>query len=448
MIETKPPAIVVVGLNLSDGLQTFVRAGHDFGVEVVLIHEPFGGDSLAAGGLAELYRRRLAMADTAVEVATLDAARAVGAVQALAQRYEIQGVYAGGEKYVEVTAGVAAVYDLPGPGLRAASVSRNKLMQRVLCWRGGLPVPAFALVESAGQAHEFMAGRGPVVAKPCTHWGSAGVRRLDSAADLDRYLADHAAGQEGFPLLLEEYLAGREASVECLVRDGTAMVTSITHKGKGAEPYFVETLQVVPAALADHQRTAYQELAWRIIELTGMQTGILHLEAIEEAQTSCVYPVEWAVREPGHAVMDLINWRFEGRATPYLVGTHLGRTALRPPVENSERIAVTAFIELPPGVIVEVRQDRDPETIPGMVEFDFFAAEGEHVTVARDNWSTAGGYSVFAHDLADLRRILDELDEAFAVSIRGENGEQQWIRVSRQIRAEVLDERSRTVGQR
>ncbi|MEV5837164.1 ATP-grasp domain-containing protein [Nocardia sp. NPDC052112] len=445
MIEAKKPAIVIFGLNLSDGLRTFVQAGHDLGVEVVLIHEPFSGDLTSAGGLAELYRRRQAMVDAAVEVASLDVIRALATVQTLAQRYEIRGVYAGGERYVEVTAGVAAVYDLPGPGLRAASISRNKLMQRVLCERGGLPVPAFAVINSAEQGHTFMAGRGPVVAKPCTRWGSAGVRRLDSPADLDRYLADHATEQHGCTLLLEEYLPGIEVSVECLVLDGTAMVTSITHKGKGTEPYFVETLQVVPAELADHQRAAYQELAWRVIELTGMKTGILHLEAIEESQTSRVYPVEWAVREPGHAIMDLVDWRFNGRATPYLVATHLGRTAPQPPVENPDRIAVTAFIELPPGVIVEVRQDRDPEAIPGVVEFDFFAAAGDRITVARDNWSTSGGYSVFADDLADLRRILDDLDEAFAVLIRGEGGGQEWIRVSRQVRAEVLDERSRTV---
>ncbi|MGP3921044.1 ATP-grasp domain-containing protein [Nonomuraea sp. 10N515B] len=430
-MTAKSPAMLVIGLSLSTGLPTFIEACHRQGVVVVVICEPFQRDVPAARQLTELFERRLALADVPIEVAVLDSVRVLSAVQRLAEHLELKGVYADSEKHVEVAARVAAVYDLPGPGLRAATISRNKVMQRLLCAAHGVAVPPFTVATTADEAYEFVAEHAPVVAKPCASSGSDGVRRLDCAADLKDYLAE----ARNAPFLMERYLAGREISVECLVLDGLPMLTNFTGKGKGAEPYFVETVQVVPAELAVEQQNAFAELAMRIIELTGMETGILHLEAID---CGTVYPVEWAVREPGHAIMDLINWRFGGQATPYLVGMHLRTNLPQVPAPTSERVALTVFIDLPLGTIVRVRQERDPNTIPGVVDFDFFGSPGDATGYARDNWSTIGAYSVWAHTRADLNRVLDELDAAFSVLLREANGKETWWSVSSQARAEVF----------
>ncbi|WP_187415058.1 ATP-grasp domain-containing protein [Nonomuraea sp. PA05] len=430
-MTAKTPAMLVIGLSLSTGLPTFVEACHRQGVAVVVICEPFQRDTPAARQLTELYERRLALADVPVEVAVLDSVRVLSAVQRLANNLELKGVYADSEKHVEVAARVATIYDLPGPGLRAATISRNKVMQRLLCAAHGVAVPPFTVATTADEAYAFLAEHAPVVAKPCSSSGSDGVRRLDCAADLKDYLAE----ARNAPFLLERYLAGREISVECLVLDGLPMLTNFTGKGKGAEPYFVETVQVVPAELAAGQQTAFAGLAMRIIELTGMETGILHLEAID---CGTVYPVEWAVREPGHAVMDLINWRYGGQATPFLVGMHLRHDLPQVPAPAAERIALTVFIDLPPGTIVRVRQDRDPNTIPGVVDFDFYGSPGDATGYAHDNWSTFGAYSVWAENRTDLVRVLDDLDAAFGVLLRAADGGETWCCVSSQARAEIF----------
>jgi hypothetical protein len=215
------------------------------------------------------------------------------------------------------------------------------------------------------------------------------------------------------------------------------MITNITTRGFGPEPYFVETVQFVPTDLPEDRRAALGALAETIIEITGMGTGILHLEAIDG---ETVHPVEWAVREPGAAIMDLINWRFGGQATPYLVGMHLRHPLPGVPAETEGRLAVTVFVDLPAGTIVRVRQDRDPNTITGVVDFDFYAAAGDVTAHARDNWGCFGAYSVFAEDTADLCRVLDELDAAFGVLLRDDTGEEVWWPVSTQARAEMLGE--------
>jgi hypothetical protein len=432
-MTAKAPAMLIVGLSLSTGLPAFVPACHGQGAQVVVLYEPFLRDVPAADQLTEHYEHRLGLADLHIEMPALDPVRVLGTVQRLTRRYELKGVYAGSDKHVETTAKVAAVHGLPGPGLRAAAISRNKVMQRLLCAAHRMAVPPFTVATTADQAHEFLAEHTPVVAKPCAGSGSDGVRRLDSAADLREYLAE----APNSPFLLERYLAGREFSVECLVDGGRPMLTNITGKGKGAEPYFVETLQVVPAEVEAGRRAAFTDLAARIVEITAMDTGILHLEAIDGAD-GIVYPVEWAVREPGHAIMDLVDWRFDGRAIPYLVGMHLDGTPAQAPAEVAGRIAVTVFVDLPAGTIVRVRRDRDPNAIPGVVDFDFYGCPGDATARARDNWSTFGAYSVLARSRDDLRRVVDEIDAAFGVLLRDPEGAESWWSVSSQVRADVL----------
>lgn len=434
-MTARTPAMLIVGLSLSTGLPAFVAACREQGARVLVLCEPFNQDSPAADQLAELYERRLALTDLRVELPVLDPVRVFGAVRRLTERFELKGVYAGSDKHVETAAKVAAVYGLPGPGLRAAAISRNKVMQRLLCGSHAIAVPPFTVATTADQAHDFLAEHAPVVAKPCASSGSDGVRRLDSADDLRDYLAQARSS----PFLLEKYLSGREFSVECLVLGGRPTLTNITAKGKGAEPYFVETLQVVPAGLEAGRRAAFTALAERIVEVTAMETGILHLEAVD-GPDGVVYPIEWAVREPGHAIMDLINWCFGGLATPYLVGMHLGRPPSPPPAEVAGRIAVTAFVDLPAGTIVRVRRDGDPNAIPGVVDFDFYGCPGDVTAYAHDNWSTFGAYSVLVHSRADLRRVLDELDDAFGVLLRDASGRESWSRVTSQVRADVLGE--------
>ncbi|MFE1076061.1 ATP-grasp domain-containing protein [Streptomyces sp. NPDC058783] len=440
----KTPLMLVVGLSLSTGLPAFINACHRQGVKVAVMCEPFRRDTHAAQQLTELYERRLALADEYFELPALDAVRVLGAVRHLSPSFALQGVYAGADRHVETVAQVASVYGLPGPGLRAAAISRNKVMQRLLCERHGVPVPPFTVVSGAEQAARFLAGYAPVVAKPCTSSGSDGVRRLDCEADLVTYTSQ----APHFPFLLEKYLHGREFSIECLVSDGQPMLTNITAKGKGAEPYFVETLQAVPAQLTEDRRAALAELAVKIIELTEMETGILHLEAVDGADGTVVYPIEWAVREPGHAIMDLVDWCFGLQATDYLVALHVGRPLPEVPAKAQGREAVTVFVDLPPGTIVDVRQDRDPNTIPGIVDFDFFGRPGDVTDHARDNWNAFGAYSVLAHSRVDLRRAINELDASFGVLLREPDGRENWWRMSAQVRAEVLGDSYATDGQR
>ena len=104
----------------------------------------------------------------------------------------IDAIVAFSDAHVIAAALIAAELEPPGPGLRAAPVSRGKALQRTLFSRKGLPQPSFHRARSAHDAVRWARGRYPVVGKPVSESGSLGVRLLRHDADLRAWLAQEA----------------------------------------------------------------------------------------------------------------------------------------------------------------------------------------------------------------------------------------------------------------
>jgi biotin carboxylase len=93
----------------------------------------------------------------------------------------------------------------------------------------------------------------PVVIKPRALGGSIGVLRVDDERDLERGLPSaFGASVAGLPplypgVVVEEYLQGKEYSVDCLSLRGETFPLVVAEKMLGPEPYFEETGHIVPA---------------------------------------------------------------------------------------------------------------------------------------------------------------------------------------------------------
>ncbi|MCZ2526887.1 ATP-grasp domain-containing protein [Streptomyces sp. NPDC059506] len=221
----------------------------------------------------------------------------------LAARLRPDAVWAFAEPHVLAAAMVQHRLGLPGPGLDAAVVSRNKALQRAEFGRTGLPQPAHRhtrrLSESTGWALERL----PVVVKPVSSQGSQGVERIGTPDDWADAVARRDA--EG-PLLVEQYVEGREYSVEALVHRGRVLFTNLTRKETTGPPHFVELLHEAGHG-ADRPvlRKAADELCRGVVAALGMVTGVAHLEFRAVADDEPVI-MEVAVRTPGDHIMELV----------------------------------------------------------------------------------------------------------------------------------------------
>jgi len=230
---------------------------------------------------------------------TATAAWFAGASEAL-EDGPVDGVVAFGEPHVMAAALICDELALPGPGLRAAAVSRDKALQRRLFARHGIAQPASYLPEDVEAAADWAEGRYPVIAKPADGTGSRAVRLIAGEAGLRAWHAEHAGDGA---VLIEQCLTGPEYSVECVVHRGELVFTEPTLKHTTAPPYFVELGHTVPAGLSGAERSGVDRLADQVARAMGMRDGVMHLEF--RMEDTGPHLMEVAVRTPGDHIFEV-----------------------------------------------------------------------------------------------------------------------------------------------
>ncbi|MFF8925842.1 ATP-grasp domain-containing protein [Streptomyces longwoodensis] len=210
-----------------------------------------------------------------------DQAALTAAGRALADRYDLAGVFTWTEWYLVPVARLARQLGLPTTAPEAMQACRNKSTSRTLFARHGVPSAASMSVRTRAEAEAAAERIGyPVVLKPAAHAASIGVIRADTPEQLTAAFAfaDQAAGLglESTSVLVEEYLDGPEVSAECVTYGGETTVVAVTRKTVSAPPYFEELAHSVDAA--DPLLDVVAPAARAAIHALGITDGVCHVE--------------------------------------------------------------------------------------------------------------------------------------------------------------------------
>jgi biotin carboxylase len=241
---------------------------------------------------------------------TKDVAEMLAAAGDVAAREPLDGALAWDEARVLQVAKVAEAFGLPGGDPAAALRTRDKHQTREALDAAGVPQARSILVATLGEALDAAGQIGyPVVLKPRAMGGSLGVVRADSPAELaakfefarDCEVPGSWRYDQG--VLVEQYIAGPEISVDSAVYHGELMPMFVARKRIGYPPYFEEVGHVVDAAdplltepeLASVMRAAHAALAFT--------DGMTH--------------AEYKLTPDGPKVIE-VNARLGGDLIPYL----------------------------------------------------------------------------------------------------------------------------------
>lgn len=379
----------------------YIDAAHRLGVRVRLVETPANLATLSAR-----VERTVPCPGTREEDWVEAAAQAAVEDKPL-------GVLAFTEWNVLAAAFVQDELGLPGPSLHAAVLSRDKALQRSRLGARGVPQPEFLVTDSPATAVEWVAPRLPVVLKPPSGAGSAGVEYI---ADLDafRAAADRRA-TEG-RILIERAVSGPEYSWEGLVRNGEIVFGTMTEKETTGPPGFVEVAHraghVFPPPV-DRQVAAFVRLV-----LAAMRVGtcLVHLEF--RVSPSGPVLMEVAVRTPGDYIMDAVSLTYGIDLYEAVVRLALG---LEVPPIDPQPVAYAAcwWLLAPPGPVVEVSGLDEVRDHPAVVRADVTFRPGDVVPPLRSSAERAGYVLLTAPDpsareaaIADTRGRLRIVTDA------------------------------------
>lgn len=127
---------------------------------------------------------------------------------------------------------VLELLDIPyqGSGVAASALAMDKIRSRLVLQGAGLPVAAGLWGDAAADLNrlaEFMDEHGTVVVKPANGGSSVGVSLVKGFSQLGAAIAD---AEKLGPVLVEEFISGKELTVSCLGSRALA-VTEIVPQG-------------------------------------------------------------------------------------------------------------------------------------------------------------------------------------------------------------------------
>lgn len=344
------------------------QAGHRFSLITRDLHHYLRA---AAGP----HTHPLLGADNIITTETNNTEALIERLTPLHSALRFDGVLSSCDYYLPAVAAVAEKLGLPGMGTGPVAVACRKDRMRQVLAEAGVSGPRFA-VASGWPEFEHAAWRigYPLVVKPVDLCGGMFVRRVDDAGQLRAAVGEidgfpiNARGQRRPPqILLEEFLTGAEFSVETVTRAGRTTVIGVTDKTVAAEPWFIETGHMFPAAIDADDAASIIGVACAAIDALGIDNTVAHTEV--KLTPAGPRLVEVNPRPAGNQITELVR-----RVTGVDLAVVYAQLALgiEPDLEASGTGVGSAAISflLPPraGTITDICGAAGLQRAPGVVD--------------------------------------------------------------------------------
>ena len=156
-------------------------------------------------------------------------------------------------------------------------ITTNKYLMRNCFKENGIPSPSYCLVSNISNIStsdlQF-----PLIVKPTDRSGSKGVEKVDDPNQLKD--AINRAQRVSFKqeAIVEEYVTGREISVESISYCGKHYILQVTDKVTTGSPFFVELEHHQPSTLSKDLISRVKSIVLKALDALHIRFGASHSE--------------------------------------------------------------------------------------------------------------------------------------------------------------------------
>ena len=284
---------------------------------------------------------------------------------------------------------VANALGLPGNDYEAAVRANNKYLMRGAFMQAGVPCPQYRMVTSVDQLNDLPMQL-PLIVKPTDRSGSAGVTKVELWEDL-RLAVERALGISfKHQAMVEEFIQGREISVEFISYGGKHYPLTITDKVTTEAPHFVELAHHEPSTLSPETFQEIYRITEKALCALGVTNGASHSEyKITESGRICI--MEIGARMGG----DFIGSNLVQLSTGYDFVKGVIQVALgefEPPVKTLQMHSGVYFLCKETEWLLPILQQADQ--MPQVVKHEIQNMDLKQVTCSADR----SGYLIYQAD--------------------------------------------------
>jgi S-sulfo-L-cysteine synthase (3-phospho-L-serine-dependent) len=324
----------------------------------------------------------------------------------------VSGITTTSEFYLEIVAQLTTNYNLPGNPPQAMSACRNKALTRLCLEAAGIRQPRFATICSSEEVENALSSLDPpYIVKPADDTGSNDVLFCQNTEEARQHalhlltIHTNVRGQQtARTVLVEEYLAAPEFSVETFTWKGQTSLIGITEKTLIGFPHFVEYRHIFPAHLSQEVAKGIQETVQQALKALGITHGATHTEI--------------KVLPEGCAIIE-VNARLAGGMIPELIHIVTGidmleqqiKTAVggQPdlPVNYSGYAGIQFLVAYHNGIWMGLQGVESALTINGIERISITAPTGSLVSLPRSAYDRLGFVLAQADTYTQVQHCLE-----------------------------------------
>lgn len=186
---------------------------------------------------------------------------------------------------------------LVGNSQECTILTTNKYEMRKVLKEKGMPIPEFQLIKNE-QDIDFDKIRFPAIVKPIDRSGSRGIYKVMDLKELE--IAVRNAKKVSFidSILVEEYIDGKEYSIEGISQKGKHKIIQVTEKFTSGAPNFIESAHLAPARIDEELKKRILKTIEESLTALKIENGASHSE-IKVSAEGDIKIIEIAARMGG-----------------------------------------------------------------------------------------------------------------------------------------------------
>jgi biotin carboxylase len=294
----------------------------------------------------------------------------------------------------------------------AATASMDKVAFHEVVARTGLTAyrwirlhrPGTSLDERAVQA----AGLGfPVVVKPADASGSKGTTLVSEPAELAPAFKHAVAYSFSGDVMVEEFVTGRNLTVEVFMRGGDVIFSVVTEKRLLPGPSFLISGHTCPAPIAEAARRRVFEAAVSLCAAMDVTDGPAHFDVVL-APDGTPYFLEVGARLCGNGYPRLMRAVYGADTVTAQLDLVLGRPFdIRPERSGHGIIHVLASPYERPGVVTDIKGLGTVRNLPGVADAEVVVPVGGEIRPFTDSGNKIGYIVVTGPTRAETEARLE-----------------------------------------
>lgn len=334
------------------------------------------------------------------------------------RKYNIKGAFAGSDVAVTVAA-INEILDVESISVEVAERSNNKWMMKQRWLKDQVATPNSIHVQTLEEAEKGVAVIGlPCMVKSVDNAASRGSQLIKLSDELPEAFKSACNYSRTGTALIEEYITGREYSVESIIIKGEVHIISIAERHFGFLPFHIETAHIDPVVVSEEKYNAIKKLVVDAAKSLGIQTGPAKSDIIED--------------EKGFKIIEMparLSGGFHSQyTTPLSTGMEPIKAILQMTVGdevNMEFItpqkigySMCAGIFPDPGVIFSINGIEEAKKIKGVEEIICTKGPGDTITRYVDNGNRFFWIITSGNSREEVLEIFDKAKAVIKINIK------------------------------